>query len=80
MILYMIMNSNEEQINQLAGLILEERLKKRSEDRYRKMEKVLLLLGKGIALSSLILMPGAAKLYKGAHVDSDWRESKTTLN
>lgn len=72
MIFYM--NSNEEQIKQLAGLILEERLKKRSEDRYRKMEKVLLLLGKGIALSSVILMPGTAKLLRISHTDSEWKE------
>lgn len=68
------MITGEEQIKQLASLILEERNKKQSENRYRKMEKVLLLLGKGIALSSVILMPGTAKLLKTAHIDSEWKE------
>lgn len=69
-------NSNDSQVAGLSKLILEERSKKQFNDRYQKIEKVLLLLASGVALTSVVLMPGTGKLLRkaGRESENEWKE------
>lgn len=60
----------------LAKLILQERSQQQSNSRYRKIEKVLLLLASGVALTSAVLMPGTGKLLRktGRRSENEWKE------
>lgn len=70
------MDTYDKQVVDLVNLILEERSKKQSADRYRKLEKVLLLLASGTVLASTVIMPGTGKLLKGTRGSgaSEWKE------
>lgn len=70
------MDSSNGQVAALAKLILEERARKQSNDRYHKIEKVLLLLASGVALTSALIMPGTGKLLRktARSSESEWKE------
>lgn len=62
---------------ELAKIILEEKEKVKSDERYAKMRTIMLLLARGSMLAFVLAAPGTARLLKNFSSDnSDWKEWK----
>lgn len=68
---------NDDQIKQLAQVILTERKQKEIDGKNEKLKQILLLLAGGTALMTAVLLPGTARLFKDfVKDDSEWKEWK----
>ncbi len=68
---------NDEQIKELAKVLLAERRQKKIDGRNEKLKQVLLLLAGGTALATALVAPGTARLFKDfLKDDSGWKEWK----
>jgi len=67
----------ENNAQELAKIILDERARSKRDDRYAKLQKIMLLLAGGTALATAFVMPGTARLLKYfAKDESEWKEWK----
>src|SRR3989344_226418 len=72
-----IQNPLNKSLNKLVELISRENKDKELRQRHEKIRQILLLLGKGTALATTILMPNSARLFKDISIDkSDWNAWK----
>lgn len=68
---------NDDQIKQLAQVILTERKQKKIDGKNEKLKQILLLLAGGSALMTVIFVPGTARLFKDFMKDDrEWKEWK----
>lgn len=68
---------DNEQIKELAKVLLTERKQKEIDGKNEKLKQVLLLLASGAALGMALAAPGTAKLFKDfSEDDSEWKEWK----
>lgn len=68
---------DDEQIKQLAKVLLTERKQKEIDGKNEKLKQVLLLLAGGTALITVVTLPGTARLFKEfLKDDSEWKEWK----
>jgi CRISPR-associated endonuclease Cas2 len=68
---------DQEMRRRLAELLIAEAKDEELSERNAKLRKVLLLLAKGTALATILVMPGVGRLFKDFFKDdSDWQEWK----
>jgi DNA-binding PadR family transcriptional regulator len=67
----------EDKFSKLVEVLLEERKQKSLYGKNEKLKQILLLLAGGAALTTMILAPGTARLFRNLNnKDKDWKEWK----
>lgn len=69
---------NQLSFEKLVNLLLKEQKQKDLRLRNEKLKRILLLLGKGAVLATILAAPNSARVFRGfSHDKSDWNQWKT---